>query len=435
MQPEKTDTGKKQEKPANRLTLPKINHKNIHRHIIHSRWLSYSCKKATTVKKAIMHMIDLSQFYVPECRIIRTYITAKSRWLAKHARTRHTIIIPDDNPSTVQERVVKTPGIRLPCFPGFRLIRSRRAVEFLIKSMHPDCIEVSDPFQFARAAINLRQTLPVLTSAYCHFSPARIMPRLFGSETRAIRALARLYRRFDLLFVSSSALLEKFRECGLEHTRYLPPGIDTTVFHPLAADPAMRERLGLKDETKLLAYVEYTPGPTCRKLLFETMQRLDNTYHLLVIGSNPQSINTEKISYFYFHQHIHPPELLATLIASCDALVHPELHQNYPLAILEGMACALPVAGFNSGCFTELVDETCGTGVDTVCPQKLAQAIACICENRKTMGNAARKKIKKQHDWHSLLTSWHTSYAKAWLQNTSQPVSRKTENIPFGQTQ
>lgn len=411
MQPEKTDTGKKQEKPPNRLTLPQINPKNTHRHIIISCRLSYPGKKANAMKKALMHLIDLSQFYVPECRIIRTYITAKSRWLAKHANVRHTVIVPGDGPSTRQDGIVRTPGIRLPCFPGFRLSRSRRAVEFLIKSMHPDCIEVSDPFQFARATISLRQTCPVLTGAYCHFTPARIMPRLFGNESRVIRALSRLYRRFDLLFVSSAALLCKFRECGLDHARYLPPGVDTTVFTPSAADPDMRDRLGLNDNTKLLAYVEYTPAPTCRKLLFETMQRLDSTYHLLVIGSNPQSANTEKISYFYFHQHIHPPEQLATLIASCDALIHPELHQNYPLAILEGMACALPVAGFNSGCFTELVDETCGMGVDTVCPQELAHAVICICENRKAMGNAARKKMKNKHEWQSLLTAWHTCYA------------------------
>ena len=365
---------------------------------------------------------------------MRTYITAKSRWLAQHTNVRHTVIAPGGSPSTGQNGIVSTPCIRLPCFPGVRLSRSRRAVEFLIKSMHPDCIEVSDPFQFARAAICARQAGPVLTGAYCHFSPARLMPRLLGSESRIIRALARLYRHFDLLFVSSASLLEKFRECGLNHAHYLPPGVDTAIFHPSAADPAMRERLGLKDETKLLAYVEYTPAPDCRKLLFETMQRLDNAYHLLVIGSNPKSVNTEKISYFYFNQHIHPPKLLATLIASCDALVHPELHQNYPLPILEGMACALPVAGFDSGCFMELVDETCGIGIDTVCPQKLAHAIACICENQKNMGNAARKKMKNRHDWQSLLTTWHTCYAN--LRAKRKPAaSGKTENTSFAQTQ
>lgn len=391
--------------------MPCINHKKPRRRIIIFRLPSYSRNQATAAKKAIMHLIDLSQFYVPECRIISTYITAKSRWLARHAHVRHTVIAPDDNQSARQEGIVRTPGIRLPFFPGFRLSRSRRTVESLIKSMHPDCIEVSDPFQFAHAAINLRKNHPVLIGAYCHFNPSRFMPWLFGSESRVIRMLAKLYRRFDLLFVSSSSLLEKFRECGLEHASYLPPGVDTAIFHPSAADPAMRDRLGLKEETKLLAYVEYTPGKNCRKLLLETMARLDSTYHLLIIGSSPENIHTEKISCFYFHQHTHPPELLATLIASCDILVHPELHQNYPLAVLEGMSCALPVAGFNSGCFTELVDETCGIAVDTVCPQKLADAISSICKNRKTMGRAARKKMKTRHDWRSLLTTWHTVYA------------------------
>ncbi|MCM1129546.1 MAG: glycosyltransferase [Alistipes senegalensis] len=386
------------------------------------------------MKKKRMHLIDLSQFYVPECRIIRTYITAKSRWLAQHPHIRHTIIAPGDAPSTVQDGIVRTPGIRLPCFPGFRLSQSRRAVEFLIKSLHPDCIEVSDPFQFARAAIHLKQDCPVLIGAYCHFTPARIMLHPFTSESRIIRALSRLYRRFDLLLVSSLNLLGKFREHGLEHARYLPPGVDTTVFHPSAADPAMRDRLGLKEKTKLLAYVEYTPEPICRKLLLETMHHLDSTYHLLVIGSNPKSADTEKISYFYFNQHTHPSEQLATLIASCDALVHPELHQNYPLSVLEGMACALPVAGFNSGAFVELVDETCGVAVNTVCPKKLANAITCICENRKTMGSAARKKMKNRHDWRALLTTWHTCYTNL-MANRKPTCPVKPQNTPFGQAQ
>lgn len=369
-----------------------------------------------------MHLIDLSQFYVPECRKIRTYFTAKSKWLSGFSHVRHTIITPGVGAPCDNERMVRIPCIRVPFLPGFRLSRSRKSVEFLVKSMHPDCIEVSDPFQFARAAINLKQESNIMIGAYCHFDPAYLTPWRFGGEKKTIQKLARLYDHFDLVFASSMDLMKKFQEYGLKHIKHLPPGVDTTVYHPDAMDDAMRDRLGLKEDTRLLAYVEYTPGHKNQDILIEAIKRLDDNYHLLVIGSNPKSINNEKVSYFYFHQQTHPPEMLATLIASCDVLIHPELHQNYPLSILEAMSCGLPVVGFDSGSFKELVDEDSGVCVDTICPQKLADSIDLAYEKGiMSMGSAARKKAQAGHDWHDLLAEWRAHYVSALARKGNYP--------------
>ncbi|NLC23525.1 MAG: glycosyltransferase family 1 protein [Oxalobacter sp.] len=369
-----------------------------------------------------MHLIDISQCYVPECRKIRSYFTAKSKWLSGFSHVRHTLVVPGFTSPCENGKMVRIPSIRIPFFPGFRLSRSRKSIEFLIKSMHPDCIEVSDPFQFARAAVNIRQESNILIGAFCHFHPAYITPWRLGSEKQAIRKLIQLYSHFDLVFASSMSLLEKFHEYGLKQIRYLPPGIDTAVFHPDTMDCAMRDRLGLKEKTRLLAYVEYTPGHKNREVLFEAMQRLDDRYHLLVIGSNPKNINNDRVSYFYFHQQTHPPEMLATLIASCDVLIHPELHQNYPLSILEAMSCGLPVVGFDSGSFKEFVDEHNGICVDAICPQKLAEGIALAYEKGiMSMGSAARKRAEKNHDWQDLLARWWADYVSLLASKGNYP--------------
>ncbi|MDL2284217.1 glycosyltransferase [Oxalobacter sp. OttesenSCG-928-P03] len=369
-----------------------------------------------------MHLLDLSQFYVPECRKIRAYLAAKSKWLSGFAHVRHTILAPSSGQDHDTKKTLRVPGLRIPFFPGFRLPRSPGSVECLIKSLHPDCIEVSDPFQFARITVNLKQENNISIGAVCHFSPARILPWGCRDEARAIHKLAGLYSHFDVVFISSAVLTEKFRESGLKNTRHLPPGVDAAVFHPDAAIPDMRGRLGLKEETRLLAYVEYTPARKNLDILFEAIRKLDSNYHLLVIGSHTKGINTEKISCFYFHQHTHSPDILATLISSCDLLVHPELHQHYPLSMLEAMSCGLPVVGFNSGSFSELIDEKCGICINTVCPQKLADGISCAYEKGiMEMGRAARQKAEKNHDWNDLLAEWRAHYVSILASKGNYP--------------
>jgi glycosyltransferase involved in cell wall biosynthesis len=64
------------------------------------------------------------------------------------------------------------------------------------------------------------------------------------------------------------------------------------------------------------------------------------------------------------------------LFRSVDVFVYPSYHEGMPMAIIEAMACGLPVIGTKVGGIPDLVQpEVNGLLVDAGCPDQLAEAI------------------------------------------------------------
>ena len=64
-----------------------------------------------------------------------------------------------------------------------------------------------------------------------------------------------------------------------------------------------------------------------------------------------------------FHGY-QPKPAVASLMQSADFLVLPSLGENLPVAVLEAMACGLPVVATRVGGVPELVDEQTGMLVE-----------------------------------------------------------------------
>ncbi|MDB5798627.1 MAG: glycosyltransferase family 1 protein [Paucimonas sp.] len=351
-----------------------------------------------------MHIVDITMFYPVESGGVRTYLSAKSNWLARRRRIEHTVIAPRaSGPARPDDDgVIGVPSIAIPGAPGVRVPLSTGFAERALRRLQPDLIEVGDPYQFAWAALRVKRSLQVPTVAFYHTDLSRIMQQRFGNAASAAANsyLRNLYRHFDLVLAPSRNAVERLHRLGVSQARYQPLGVDTSVFHPRLRDPGLREQLGLPANTRLLVYAGRFTREKKLPLLVEAMEHIGAPYHLLMVGGSLGKRQPANVSCLPFQ----PTRELARLVASCDALVHPGDGETFGLIVLEAMASGIPVVGTRGGGVPELVDDNCGILVEAGCSTALARGIRSLYHrDLAAMGAAARKRACDLYEWRMIM--------------------------------
>jgi alpha-1,6-mannosyltransferase len=259
--------------------------------------------------------------------------------------------------------------------------------------------------------LDARRRLGVPAIAFYHSDLPTLVGHRFGQAARraAMRYIARLYRRFDLVLTPSMVMVERLRLLGIERVVRQPLGVDTTVYSPHRAAPALRARLGLPAQTRLLVYAGRFTREKRLPLLLEAVRRLGEPYHLLVIGSGPDLPAAERVHRLPFQ---HDPARLASLVGGCDLLVHPGDQETFGMVVLEAMACGVPVLGTAAGGVAELVDDEVGMLVAANDAGALAHGIAAIYQrDLRALGRRARTRMVAQYDWNVVMPQVLRHYA------------------------
>jgi alpha-1,6-mannosyltransferase len=355
-----------------------------------------------------VHLIDLTIFYAPESGGVKTYLKAKADWIAKHTPLRHTIIAPgwESNAS-----YVTVPGVPIPFSNGHKLPLSINATAKTITRLQPDCIEVEDPYQFAWAALRVGRELSVPIVAYYHSDLPRLIRQRLGSlaEQAAYQYVKRLYSQFDLVLTPSKYIEHYLNQMGIIRTRYQPLGVDTTTFSPIRRDQHLRKQLGLQEETRLLVYAGRFSREKNLLQLIRAVEQLGSPYHLLMVGDGCKLPASPYITHIPFQ---HDPTILATILASCDVMVHTGGQETFGLIVLEAMSCGIPVIGMASGGVAELIPEDCGMLVKHGDVSALKNGINDLYEcDLQQFGSHARKLVLEKHDWNKVMPQFMGQYA------------------------
>ncbi len=175
------------------------------------------------------------------------------------------------------------------------------------------------------------------------------------------------------------------------------------MFRPERRTLDLRAKLGLPDNTRLLAYAGRFSGEKNLNVLLHAFARLGAPYHLLLIGGDKNAQPTPNVTMLQYRRDSHE---LAQWLASADALVHAGTKETFGLVILEAMACGRPVVAARAGAVPEVVDESVGMLAKPLDGESMAETIASLYDRDiEAIGAAARARVLKQFTWTQAFTS------------------------------
>jgi alpha-1,6-mannosyltransferase len=366
-----------------------------------------------------MHVADVTMFYAPQGGGVRRYIEAKRSWLRGRPGCAHTLVIPKARNAPVETGTLALRSLPLPLSRGYRVaLRASPAARALV-DLQPSVIEAGDPYTLAWAALDAGQTLGVPVVGFCHSDLPRLVGQRCGRRAERLAALyyRRLYRHFDLVLAPSRTMTVRLRGWGVRHAHHQPLGVDLQLFNPDRRDVMLRQRLGLRATTRLLIYAGRFAPEKNLEVLGQAMHLLGRRYVALMVGAGraPSNLpdNVRVLPY------LSGREELASLIASCDAFVHPGDQETFGLAALEAMACGLPVVGAQAAGIAELVAPEAGVLVPARDSRALADGILALYEHGPARIGLRARTLAERYAWEPLLARMLGRYTA--LARSTQP--------------
>ncbi len=347
-----------------------------------------------------VHLVDTTMLFAPRSGGVKRYLLAKHGWMQDQADLRHTVVVPGGTDHGEPGGVVSLAAPLLPFGDGYRCPTNLGKWTRTLADLRPDLIEAGDPYVPGHAALDAAAECGAATVGFCHSDPAALAALHFGewAALPAQKRWARFYARFDLVVAPSRHIVSRLTESGVGRVQLLPLGVDIRAFHPRRADRlALRARLGLEPEARLLVFAGRPAREKNLEALMGAVARLDGRHHLMLIGAGRDLPPQPRVINLPFEPD---QRRLARLLASCDAFVHANDQEPFGLIVLEALAAGLPVVGPSRGGVAELIDETVGQLAVRTTDAGLAEAIdALFARDLSVLSSAARERAAARHSW------------------------------------
>jgi len=265
--------------------------------------------------------------------------------------------------------VIRVPSIPAPTYPDFALplplgpslSRRLRALSFDVFHAHHPFLLGASARRLARASDRpLVFTYHTLYDRYAHYVP---LPRGMVAR-RAIRWSAAFADTADLVLAPSEFVARRLRAQGVRRPiEVLPTGIDMDRFRP-GSRAAARKALGLAATDRVLLYVGRLDREKNLDFLLDAVARVRTPRaRLFLVGRGTQTTALRRAAAAQglggrveFRGGT-PPDGLATYYRAADAFVFASTTETQGLAVLEAMACGLPVVAVRASGIEEVVAE------------------------------------------------------------------------------
>ncbi len=359
-----------------------------------------------------MHLVDTTLFYSPTSGGVKRYLTAKHAWLAAHTSWEHTIVVPGRDDQFERGGLCTLSGYPVPASFNYRLPLNPRRWTRILDALEPTLIEAGDAFHPAWCAWQVAQRRGIPVVGFYHSNVPKIIGGRIGSalaEPLVGRYVRALYERLDAVFAPSRGMCDYLRNLGVSRVIHQPLGVDAEVFNPARRTAALRTRLGLPDDARVLVYAGRLSPEKNLPVLLQAFALLGHPYHLLLIGGERRGRPARNVTMLPYRRDSLE---LAQWIASADALVHAGTKETFGLVILEAMACGRPVVAARAGAFPEFVDERVGVLAEPNSAFGMAEAIVALYDrDLETIGAAARARVLTLFTWKRAFHALFSAYA------------------------
>lgn len=358
-----------------------------------------------------VHVLDTTMLYSPSGGGVVRYLLAKRRWLTRHTSVRHSLLVPGERGGR---------GLHGETFIACRAMLGRRPrVPLDIRSWsraiaehRPDIVEIGDPGPIALAAFRARREAGMPVIAFCHTDLERDARARYGIvAARTVKTYARrVFTNADRVLTPSDYMRRRLDDWGVRDVAVCPLGVDAEVFHPSRRACELRAMLGLAPATRLCVYAgRFAPAKNL-PLLVDAFRLLGRPYHLLLIGDGPcLPPLPSNVTVMPFQAD---PKRLAALVGGADAFVQAGERESFGLAVIEAMACGVPIVAVADGAAPELVTPDCGVLVRAGSAGRFADAVAALYDSdRETMGANARVRAERHFGWERVFRSLLQQYA------------------------
>ena len=301
-------------------------------------------------------------------------------------------------------QVVGVPALPLPLYPELKLALPRPAVSEALERFRPDLVHVVNPAVLGLGGIWLAKTrnLPLVASYHTHLPKYLEHYGMGMLEPLLWELLKAAHNQAELNLCTSTAMVDELAAKGIEHTALWQRGVDTELFRPELANPAMRARLhgGHSDTGNLLLYIGRLSAEKQIERIRPVLEALPQA-RLALVGDGPHRQQLERLfegTATTFVGYLAGDEL-ASAYASGDAFVFPSSTETLGLVLLEAMAAGCPVVGANRGGIPDIVsDGINGCLYDPDQPASLVTAVQRLLgdgDTRAKLREAARLEAER----------------------------------------
>ena len=205
----------------------------------------------------------------------------------------------------------------------------------------------------------------------------------------SVRTMAGLLARFAAIVANSPLIEAQLVERYLvprDRIVVLPNGVDQRHFWPRDRAEA-RRRLGLPPSRPILAFVGHLNE---RKGPLRVLEAIRGRPEIgaVFLGRGPQRPAGAQV----LHAGAVPPEDVPFWLSAADLFVLPTLDEGCSNALLEALACGLPIVTSDRPFNRAVVDESMALLVEPTAPAALSAAIAALVDRpelRAALGKAA----------------------------------------------
>jgi 1,2-diacylglycerol 3-alpha-glucosyltransferase len=161
----------------------------------------------------------------------------------------------------------------------------------------------------------------------------------------------RLFKRADFTVAQTPSIAKELEENGVKaNIRVIPTGIDTHRFRPGTDGSAIRERYGLSGKKVIIHVGRLSPEKRLDILIRAVAAIKDDDIVLMVVGKGAKDAELKELAAslgiagrVIFTGFVSEEEL-PLHYAAADAAASSSTHEAQCLAIMNAMACGLPVA-------------------------------------------------------------------------------------------